>query len=223
MSNPNAPDGVALRASLLGAVFGASSVLACVSSPAHPAGFIFVALLAIFHILEYYVTARYNPIRVKIDSFLLSNGIGYPIAQACGILEFLIELYYFPELKTVSNAFYLGLAITLFGQVFRFIAMAQAAQSFNHQVQSAKLDDHVLVTDGLYKYFRHPSYFGFFWWGIGSQIMLANPVSIIAFGFVLWRFFSQRIEGEEKFLVKFFGDSYVRYRERVPTRIPFIR
>ena len=41
--------------------------------------------------------------------------------------------------------------------------------------------------------FRHPSYAGFFYYSIGAQIALQNPVSTIGFTLALHRFFSQRI------------------------------
>lgn len=82
---------------------------------------------------------------------------------------------------------------------------------------------------------RHPSYFGFFWFGLGTQILLANPISLAVFTFILWRFFQERIRyvldlsnsdcadrktAEEFWLLKFFGTEYADYRARVPTRIP---
>ena len=42
---------------------------------------------------------------------------------------------------------------------------------------------------------RHPSYFCFFYWAMGTQIALANPVSTLVFAIVLWRFFNRRIKG----------------------------
>jgi protein-S-isoprenylcysteine O-methyltransferase len=87
--------------------------------------------------------------------------------------------------------------------------------------------------------FRHPSYAGFFYWALGTQLVLQNPVSSIAYVFVLWKFFSRRIKGifvisapaasadfgtaEENALVLFFGQDYENYRRRVGTKIPFIR
>lgn len=90
-------------------------------------------------------------------------------------------------------------------------------------VQSNKLADHELVKTGIYSWSRHPSYAGFTWWALGTQIMLVNPLGICIFAAALYVFFANRIRGEEVFLVKFFGDDYVRYRQEVPTRILFIR
>jgi hypothetical protein len=62
-------------------------------------------------------------------------------------------------------------------------------------VQSKHQAGHVLVKSGLYGYLRHPSYFGFFWWGLGTQLVLGNAVCFVGYALVLWRFFSSRIRG----------------------------
>ena len=43
------------------------------------------------------------------------------------------------------------------------------------------------------RFIRHPGYCGFFIWATGSQVMLCNPICIVAFVLVTWRFFSSRI------------------------------
>jgi len=116
-----------------------------------------------------------------------------------------------------------GLAMISVGQGVRSIAMVQAGTNFNHIVQHQKANEHRLVTTGAYYYLRHPSYFGFFWWGLGTQLVLGNAVCCLGYAVVLWRFFSRRISGEEELLVAFFGDEYVQYRKRTGVWIPFIK
>jgi Isoprenylcysteine carboxyl methyltransferase (ICMT) family len=43
---------------------------------------------------------------------------------------------------------------------------------------------------------RHPSYFGFYWWAVGTQVLLGNPFSTVMFAGVLWHFFYRRTSGE---------------------------
>jgi len=100
--------------------------------------------------------------------------------------------------------------------------MIQASNNFSHSVAFRKLETHRLVTDGVYAWFRHPSYAGFFYWALGTQLVLQNPASLVIFAFLLWRFFYYRTRVEEKALIKFFGDEYVKYRQRVGVKIPFI-
>lgn len=116
----------------------------------------------------------------------------------------------------------LGLILVVIGQVVRSAAMVQAGPSFNHIVQQTQKQEHILVTTGIYGKLRHPSYFGFFWWGLGTQLVMGNVVCFVAYAAVLWKFFSARIRHEEIFLVKFFGGEYLDYRTNVGTKIPFV-
>jgi hypothetical protein len=43
---------------------------------------------------------------------------------------------------------------------------------------------------------RHPSYAGFFYWALGTQLVLQNPLSFCVYSVLLMRFFSSRIRGE---------------------------
>lgn len=45
----------------------------------------------------------------------------------------------------------------------------------------------------LARYLRHPSYFGWFWWCVGTQCLLCNPLCILAYAVAAWDFFRKRI------------------------------
>ena len=55
------------------------------------------------------------------------------------------------------------------------------------------------------------------------QVLLANPVCVCAYAVASFLFFRHRIPYEEHFLVRFFGEEYLRYRERTWIGIPGIR
>ncbi|CCG84860.1 protein of unknown function [Taphrina deformans PYCC 5710] len=154
---PNQVDfaGIAVRAAGLGCLLGVSLTTAFFITPATwPALACYVAALSLFHILEFWTTAAYNPENVKTDSFLLSsNGIAYWAAQATGVVEYLIVDHAKPAWHVnayASGAFFAGLICLLTGQLIRSVAMAQAAQSFSHSLAYTKKEGHVLVTGGLY-------------------------------------------------------------------------
>ncbi|XP_070064436.1 protein-S-isoprenylcysteine O-methyltransferase-like [Drosophila virilis] len=92
-----------------------------------------------------------------------------------------------------------------------------------HLVQDEKHTDHKLITHGLYAYSRHPSYVGWFYWSIGTQVILMNPLCICIYALVSWLFFHDRIYVEEYSLLYFFQSDYARYQKRVPTGLPFIK
>lgn len=171
----------------------------------------FVALLALFHYLEFDMTARYNPLDASISSFLLSsNGIAYAAAHTSAMLELLLRYWLYSDyapnwlslpfqiprilpLIPPSLTLGLGLILVVMGQLVRSDAMRTAKANFNHVVQWTKSANHVLVTDGVYGFSRHPSYFGFFWWGIGTQLLLGNRICFVLYAVVLWKFFHHRI------------------------------
>lgn len=45
----------------------------------------------------------------------------------------------------------LAVALLVAGQACRSLAMIHASQSFSHVVKAVKHDDHVLVTNGVYR------------------------------------------------------------------------
>ena len=112
--------------------------------------------------------------------------------------------------------------MTIIGQYFRIAALFTGKSNFTHKIQLKKRKNHVLVKYGIYKICRHPSYFGFFLWSIGIEIMCVNPLCTIGFAYVLLNFFKVRIELEEEYLIKFFGMEYIKYRRDVPSLMPFI-
>ncbi|KAL3483790.1 Isoprenylcysteine carboxyl methyltransferase family-domain-containing protein [Aspergillus germanicus] len=192
----------------------------------------FLTSLALFHFLEYYVTAAYNTRHATISAFLLSsNGWAYNVAHTSAALECAIAYYFWPRdsyfestgpVCGVKVQVVLGLALMVIGQVVRTLAMAQAGSNFNHTVQVERKDGHTLVKHGIYAVLRHPSYFGFFWWGLGTQLVLGNVVCFAGYAVVLWNFFNSRIRREERFLIAFFGDEYVAYRKSTWVGIPGI-
>ena len=119
----------------------------------------------------------------------------------------------------------------------RAIGEIQLGSNFAHQIEVRKSESHELVTTGLYSYvllqrtialsnllssvFRHPAYTGWFYFSIGTQLILNNPLCTIAYAAAAWYFFYDRIPYEEGLLLNFFPE-YYEYRERTFIFIPFI-
>ena len=207
--------------------------------------FAFLASLSLFHFLEFWVTATYNVPVVRASSFLLwTNGMAYNIAHLSAMIEIIVSNWIFPSYQqryVNSITIAIGLFLVIFGQACRTLAMATAGTNFNHTPQRTKQDGHELVTSGIYAYSRHPSYFAFFWWAVGTQVLVGNKICLVAFFAFLWNFFYTRIQGkfyivcfcggtsadivataEERYLVEFFGKDYENYRKRTMTGIPFV-
>lgn len=224
---PNTPLAASTISFLLGAVFSLGTALFLCGGLAYPLwatyqlGF-FLAAWSTFHWSEFAVTAGWNREKCSVDSFLLDNGTTYHIANGSALVEYLITLYLVPSSKTFPYVSQFGLILAIFGQILRTSAMIHASTNFSHSVAFRKRESHKLVTNGVYSWSRHPSYAGFFYWALGTQLVLQNCICFIGFGVVLWRFFYRRTQVEERALVKFFGEDYEVYRRKVSTRIPLI-
>jgi protein-S-isoprenylcysteine O-methyltransferase len=222
--------GISLRAFLIGQTLAFSLLIAYYARFEKDSRLwrppFFLSILALFHFLEFWTTARYNLPNANVNAFLLfDNGLAYQIAHGTAMVEATVTSIWFPEWQARFSPVWLqglGFALIIVGQIFRSLAMVTAGTNFNHKVQRKRAIGHQLVTTGIYGVLRHPSYFGFFWWAIGTQLLVGNAVCLAGYALVLWRFFSRRIQGEELYLVGFFGDEYVQFRKRTRVGIPFI-
>lgn len=83
-------------------------------------------------------------------------------------------------------------------------------------------DDHKLVSEGVYKYVRHPMYSAFWLWAIALPFLLSNWIAgfagIIGFGTL----FFLRVGQEEKMMENQFGEEYREYCARTKRIIPNI-
>ncbi len=133
-----------------------------------------------------------------------------------------MRLLFFPSTNSKILLF-VGLIFVIVGQVSRSLGMITCGESFNHMIQKSKKNNHVLVTHGIYQYLRHPSYFGFFYWSVGTQLLLGNFISSILFCGASWMFFNRRIPFEEQTLLKMFPDEYSNYYKTTIIGIPFVK
>lgn len=183
----------------------------------------FFICLAIFHSSEIVLVLRYEWSSFSSRSLLLSPS--YLLAMAFAICEYMIELHVvIPRTKAVvlDACYWIGIFGIASGEVIRKMAWSTAKTSFSHDVRTQKQTGHELVTHGIYRWCRHPAYVGWYVWAISTQILLGNPVSLVLFTVVIWNFFNQRIVYEEFHLVRFFGQSYERYRKVTPSWMPGI-
>ncbi len=114
---------------------------------------------------------------------------------------------------------WLGVLVTgLGGALFESSRTVMGRQySFMAAIQS----DHKLVTNGPYRWVRHPGYAGLIFFQLGyalifrSLLGLASLVPLVSV--LLWR-----IADEEALLVSEFGEQYERYRQRSARFIPYV-
>jgi len=184
---------------------------------------LYLAALSGFHFSEFLVTALYKPSSVSYDSYIINHSPAYTAAALAAWFEFWLESMLLPRsIKFQPVAFVAGLLLVAIGQTYRAAAMWTCKKNFNHIIMETKELDHELVTSGVYGYLRHPSYFGWFWWCVGTQCLLCNPLCAIAYAYAAWDFFRRRIPYEEATLNRFYPDVYPAYCRQTRIGIPFI-
>ncbi|XP_041979389.1 protein-S-isoprenylcysteine O-methyltransferase [Aricia agestis] len=213
---------IAVRSAFLGLVFAVGLYVSTFNNGYYIFG-LYAMAFSMFHFSEFVSVALTNPRTLTVDSFILNHSVQYWLAATASWTEACLEFYFCPSLKSCSWLTYLGVVLCVGGEIMRKSAMFTAKTNFNHHVQTVKRPDHQLVTSGVYAICRHPSYVGWFYWSIGTQVILINPLCIVIYALVSWSFFLERIIAEEMFLISFFGDKYYEYMDRVGTGLPFIK
>lgn len=178
---------------------------------------LFLVLVMMFHATEFTFQLAFHPKDVSFRAFLLTPvpAGGYSIAMIAALAEFWLEFWLFRDVRmlptTLSSViFWVGFVVSLSGWIMRSSALFTAQSNFTHLVMPAKRASHELVQEGVYRLCRHPGYLGWFMWSVSTQIVLGNPVCMLLYALVAWRFFAGRIPVEEQLLVRFFGDEYLQ-------------
>lgn len=184
---------------------------------------VYACVVAFFHISEYLCTALFNPSSLRLESFLINHSFAYNLAHMLCLTEYVIWWLVYPDIKLNWAVQLVGFCFCAFGEIFRKLAMYTAGVSFTHIIQYEKRQEHVLVTNGIYSICRHPSYAGWFYWSIATQILTCNPICFIGYCFTSWKFFDERIYAEEQLLLNFFGEEYLKYQNKVATGVPFVQ
>jgi len=184
--------------------------------------FLYFITLCIYHYTEFFSELFFHFKDLQKDAFLIYENLRWVISTGASFIECILETYFFHKYKDIKIFFIIGLIMTVVGQYFRIAALFTGKSNFTHKIQLTKRKNHVLVKHGVYSICRHPSYFGFFIWSVGIEIMCVNPICTVAFTVILFKFFENRIKLEEEYLIRFFGIEYIKYRRKVGVLIPFI-
>ena len=128
----------------------------------------------------------------------------------------------FPQGKLpYQQIFYvIGLILFVLGLIIRWIAIIHLGRFFTVNVAIA--DDHQLITTGLYRYVRHPSYTGTLLIFLGFGLCTLNFFSLAAIFLPITAAFLWRMHVEELALKQAFGDRYQTYAATTPRLIPLV-
>ncbi len=115
---------------------------------------------------------------------------------------------------------YLGLIIIAIGGFVRVATVFELGHRFSIFV--ALQPDHLLQTDGFYRFVRHPSYLGALLAMAGWALVFRSVIGLFLTAAMCVPIIA-RIRAEEQFLVGEFGKQYRAYQQRTRWRLlPFI-
>ena len=177
--------------------------------------YLYFITLCIYHYTEFFSVLLYHFEKLSCEYFLIDQSLSWIIATIISFIETILETYYFNKYKKIKIFFIIGLIMTIIGQIFRIGGIYTGKKNFTHKISYEKKKEHKLVKNGVFALTRHPSYFGFYLWSIGIEIMCCNPICFIGFTFILFYFFKNRILLEEKLLIQFFGEEYLEYKKKL--------
>jgi len=113
-----------------------------------------------------------------------------------------------------------GLFLGITGLIIRYIAFSTLGRFFTRTLRES--DDHVLITNGIYKYIRHPGYLSDFLIFIGTALAMSNLIPIVVIPVTFTLAYAYRIKIEERMLLKIFREQYSDYQKTSKRLIPFI-
>ena len=178
-----------------------------------------LALMAAFYIC--YFAKMISQKRQGIDTDQLGKGKE-------GFVKFIeitlkIATYLIIAIEVVSIIFYassvndalriIGLIILAFGVIAFTVSVLQMKDNWRAGVQREEKTE--LVTTSIYSISRNPAFLGFDLMYIGILLAFFNWLLCVVTCAVMVLFHLQIVNVEEEFLVKAFGDEYIKYRKKV--------
>ena len=182
---------------------------------------IIFSFIMLYGFFEFFINQRKNKqsnFEKKDDKgsligLYLSISIGYFLSFTSASLKF-GRIYHWDLLFTT------GFFLIAVGLFIRISAMLALKQYFTYTV--SKIEDHKLVTNGLYKRIRHPGYLGQLIIFLGISVSLSNWLSVILMMLPVMIGYSYRIMIEERFMSKQPGLDYYNYSKKTKKLIPWV-
>ena len=114
-----------------------------------------------------------------------------------------------------------GLGLLLYAGGFLLMHFSEAALGRQFSVEVQIQQSHRLVTDGLYRYLRHPRYLGILLFMPGIALTFRSWLGLLLaaamVGVLLWR-----VHDEEALMQQEFGVEWTTYASKTRRLIPFV-
>jgi protein-S-isoprenylcysteine O-methyltransferase len=112
-----------------------------------------------------------------------------------------------------------GICLFIAGGVLRVDARVTLGRQFSPNLRL--LENHRLITRGIYRFIRHPAYAGIILACSGLPLILGSPAGLVMVPFIAATLV-YRIRLEEQMLTERFGDDYRLYARRTKRLAPWL-
>src|ERR1035438_5428607 len=184
--------------------------------------FVFVMIAIGWYLIryEYARRARRTPVK-RSDRGTLETALLLISLTGLGLLPLVYVVTGFPHfadyaLHPVQAWLGLLFAIAAMGM----FQLTHRALGRNWSISLDVREGHQLVTDGIYRWVRHPMYSAFWLWAIAQALLLPNWVAGLAGLVGFGTLFFGRVAREERMMLETFGDSYRAYMARTGRVFP---
>lgn len=113
-----------------------------------------------------------------------------------------------------------GLIMFVVFSWLQVVAYKSLQNSYAQEVVIMK--DHKLITNGIYKFIRHPQYLSQLLSDLGAGLALLSYIVVPVVVLIEFPLFIMRAVLEDKLLQKYFGEEYSAYKKRSGFIIPFV-
>jgi protein-S-isoprenylcysteine O-methyltransferase Ste14 len=182
-----------------------------------------LALLIVGAVVRGVYTKRYGKPKISDElntgldkALLLLSGLGMQIIPLVYLLTGWLDFadYGLPAAASLAvGALFFAVGIWLLWR-----SHADLGRNFAPTLQI--VEDHSLVTDGVFRRIRHPMYAAHLLWAIGQMLLLQNWIAGPAFLVVQIPLYLRRIPAEERMMLEQFGDEYREYMKRTGRLFP---
>ncbi len=123
--------------------------------------------------------------------------------------------YYLPSWFSLAGVLLFIVALWIIGR-----AHSRLGANFSTRMEIG--DKQSLVSQGIYRYIRHPIYAGFWLWSIAQPLLLHNWLAGLAMLAAFLPLYWVRVPREERMLLGRFGDGYRCYMKEPGRVVPRI-
>ena len=168
-------------------------------------------------------TAQYRTLKTVLDRKTLLDMV---LLGLVGIGMLIPLVYIFSsalDFADYSLPNWVGWAgAVLFGLAIWLLWRSHADLGRNWTITLGIRNEHTLITEGVFRYIRHPMYAAHLLWAIAQVLMLHNWIAGYSFLVVAVPLYLLRVDDEEQMMLEQFGEGYREYMQKTGRIIPHL-